>query len=213
MLLPTRRAARADFYCYVYATPHGFNAVAFADAEYPSRVAFGYLAQLGETFARSTGGQLPVGSALVENCMHGAFRGTHEAMLAKFQDPAEADQLTSIMRQLDETKLILVRRDRTPQRARRPQRAARSRRAAGAVGRMAGLLRPRTCAHPARSLAPRASPAPLLRRAARDDRDRNRARAEDRHAHREERRALGELQDVLQDGQEAEPVLQAHVSS
>ncbi|KAG8460542.1 hypothetical protein KFE25_013192 [Diacronema lutheri] len=96
-----------DFFCYIYATPHGFNAVAFADAEYPSRVAFGYLAQLGEVFMQSTGGQLPRGAALTEGCMNGAFKGTHDAMLLKFQDPAEADQLTSIMRQLDETKLVL----------------------------------------------------------------------------------------------------------
>lgn len=55
-----------------------------------------------------TGGQLPMGSALTENCMHAPFKSTHDAMLLKFQDPAQADQLTSIMRQLDETKLVLV---------------------------------------------------------------------------------------------------------
>lgn len=114
-LHPADRIAprRTDFFCYIYATPHGFNAVAFADAEYPSRVAFGYLAQLGEVFMQSTGGQLPRGAALTEGCMNGAFKGTHDAMLLKFQDPAEADQLTSIMRQLDETKLVLVRARRT----------------------------------------------------------------------------------------------------
>jgi hypothetical protein len=45
--------------------------------------------------------------------MNGVFKTQHDAMLLKFQNPAEADQLTGIMKQLDETKLILVRRART----------------------------------------------------------------------------------------------------
>jgi len=94
-----------DFFCYVYSTPHGFNCVAFADVEYPQRVAFGYLAKMGEEYVKVTGGKLP--SPPTENCMNPQFKGTHDAMLLQFQNPAEADQLTAIMRQLDETKLIL----------------------------------------------------------------------------------------------------------
>jgi len=94
-----------DFYCYVYATPHGFNAVAFADKEYPSRVAFGYLAQLSEQFNSTVGAKLPASPE--EHCLTAAFKPQHEPLLAKFQDPASADQLTAIMRQLDETKVIL----------------------------------------------------------------------------------------------------------
>mmetsp|Transcript_22263 Transcript_22263/g.57183 ORF Transcript_22263/g.57183 Transcript_22263/m.57183 type:complete len:205 (-) Transcript_22263:303-917(-) len=94
-----------DFLCHVYSTAHGYNAVAFCDREYPPRVAFGYLAQLSEEFNGVTGGTLP--SAPSENCLNGAFKPQHDALITKFQDPSEADQLTSIMKQLDETKLIL----------------------------------------------------------------------------------------------------------
>mmetsp|Transcript_21345 Transcript_21345/g.52643 ORF Transcript_21345/g.52643 Transcript_21345/m.52643 type:complete len:264 (+) Transcript_21345:103-894(+) len=93
----------ADFFCYVYSTPHGFNAVCFADHDYPSRVAFGYLAQVSEQFVKVHA----VPTNPEENCFTAAFKGEHDALLAKFQDPASADQLTSIMRQLDETKLVL----------------------------------------------------------------------------------------------------------
>mmetsp|Transcript_12009 Transcript_12009/g.32257 ORF Transcript_12009/g.32257 Transcript_12009/m.32257 type:complete len:203 (+) Transcript_12009:109-717(+) len=92
-----------DFFCYVYSTPHGFNAVCFADHDYPSRVAFGYLAQVSEQFVKVHA----VPTNPEENCFTAAFKGEHDALLAKFQDPASADQLTSIMRQLDETKLVL----------------------------------------------------------------------------------------------------------
>jgi hypothetical protein len=93
----------------VYSTPHGFNAVAFADMEYPSRVAFGYLAQLGDEFLKANGNALVLPPRLDDGCMHAGFKVVHDAMLLKFQNPAEADQLTSIMKQLDETKLVLVR--------------------------------------------------------------------------------------------------------
>ena len=90
--------------CHLYASPGGITAVCFADAEYPSRVAFGYLSKVCEEFAQATGGQLPV--ATDDNCA-AAFQAPHTKLVKQFQDPAEADQLTRIMAELDQTKLVL----------------------------------------------------------------------------------------------------------
>ena len=51
--------------------PLGITAVCFADAEYPSRVAFGYLSKLCEDFTQATGGRLA--SSSEDGCMDSAF--------------------------------------------------------------------------------------------------------------------------------------------
>ena len=85
-------------------TSAGVTAVCFADAEYPSRVAFGYLSKLCEDFTQATGGRLA--SSDEDGCMDAAFPA-HPSLLAQFQDPAQADQLTRIMNELEETKVVL----------------------------------------------------------------------------------------------------------
>ena len=82
----------------------GITGVCFADAEYPSRVAFGYLAKLCEDFTQATGGNL--GSSSEDGCMDAAFPG-HAKLLLQFQDPSQADQLTRIMQELEQTKVVL----------------------------------------------------------------------------------------------------------
>lgn len=82
----------------------GITAVCFADAEYPSRVAFGYLSKLCEDFTQATGGRLTGSDE--DGCMDAAFPA-HPKLLTQFQDPAQADQLTRIMNELEETKVVL----------------------------------------------------------------------------------------------------------
>merc|ERR1712008_555666 len=41
------------FLCHMYCSPGGITACCFADAEYPSRVAFGYLSKLCEDFTQT----------------------------------------------------------------------------------------------------------------------------------------------------------------
>jgi len=83
----------------------GMTAVCFADSEYPARVAFGYLSKLCEDFAQATNGQLS--SSSEDNCMDATFQAAHLKLLTQFQDPAQADQLTQIMAELEQTKLVL----------------------------------------------------------------------------------------------------------
>jgi len=93
------------FLCHSYSSPTGITAVCFADAEYPTRVAFGYLSKLCEDFTQATGGQLSASTE--DNCMDAAFQTAHMKLLVQFQDPAQADQLTRIMSELEQTKVIL----------------------------------------------------------------------------------------------------------
>lgn len=92
------------YFCHLYVSPMGVTAVCFTDEEYPARVAFGYLAKLCEDVAQATGGQLPTSTE--DNCLS-SFQVKHEALLKQFQDPSQADQLTKIMHELEQTKLVL----------------------------------------------------------------------------------------------------------
>jgi len=92
------------YYCHLYVSPVGVTAICFADEDYPARVAFGYLAKLCEDLAQATGGQLP--TSLEDNCLS-AFLNQHMALLKQFQDPSQADQLTKIMHEPEQTKMVL----------------------------------------------------------------------------------------------------------
>lgn len=92
------------FLCHMYVSPFGVTAVAFADEEYPARVAFGYLSRLCEVFVEATGGQAVTSN---EDNSVPSFQAQHTKLLVQFQDPQQADQLTRIMHELEQTKLVL----------------------------------------------------------------------------------------------------------
>lgn len=92
------------FQCHMYISPTGVTAICYADDEYPARVAFGYLSKLCEDFSQAAGGQLP--SSTEDNCVS-SFQAAHTKLLVQFQDPSQADQLTRIMNELEQTKLVL----------------------------------------------------------------------------------------------------------
>lgn len=79
----------------------GLAAVAVCDKEYPGRVAFTLLTKVLEEFS--------------EKHAEGAWRGATgemgfaelSGMVAKYQDPHEADAIMKIQKDLDETKIIL----------------------------------------------------------------------------------------------------------
>jgi len=78
------------YLCHVYVSPAGVVAACFADEEYPTRVAFGYLSKLCEDFLQATGGNL--GAARADGAFDAVFQGAHLKLLTQFQDPAQADQ-------------------------------------------------------------------------------------------------------------------------
>ena len=89
-------------HCYV--RPDGLAGTVTADLEYPPRVAFAMLSQVMEEFSRDAGDDK--WKAYV-----GAPEGMHyaplEEYLVKYQDPASADKITKIQKDLNDTTEIL----------------------------------------------------------------------------------------------------------
>jgi len=89
--------------CYVHSKPNGLAAVVTCDAEYPSRVAFSLCQQAMADFEEELGSKWQAPD-LTDN----AFPWPKcDALLAKYKDPAEADKILKIQRDLDETKTIM----------------------------------------------------------------------------------------------------------
>lgn len=99
----TRQSVKQDVYmCHVYARADSLGAVLISDHEYPHRVAHTLLTKVLDDFSSKVSpDQWPAGS---ESSIDFT---TLPAMLTKYQDPREADALTRMQEDLDETKIIL----------------------------------------------------------------------------------------------------------
>lgn len=87
-------------HCYVRSD--GLAGTVTTDLEYPSRVAFVLLSQLLEEFCQKLGDSWQTVTVAESVPFPKA-----EEYLQKYQDPAEADKVTKIQRDLDETTSIL----------------------------------------------------------------------------------------------------------
>ncbi|XP_050049163.1 synaptobrevin homolog YKT6 [Dermacentor andersoni] len=99
----TRSSVRErEYMCHVYVRSDSLAGVVVSDHEYPSRVAHTLLNKVLDDFAS----KIPAHtwSSLVESTCQ--YQGL-EAYLAKYQVPTEADAMTKIQADLDETKIIL----------------------------------------------------------------------------------------------------------
>lgn len=98
-----RQSVKQDAYmCHVYVRTDNLGGVLIADHEYPQRVAHTLITKVLEEYAaRYSPDQWPTQSeGLVEFPSINTY-------LAKYQDPKEADALTKMQNDLDETKIIL----------------------------------------------------------------------------------------------------------
>jgi synaptobrevin family protein YKT6 len=92
-----------DYYCHVHVKGDGLAAIAVTDRDYPPTAAFSvvgkamddYVAQHGDAAWRAQAAD----SAAAQDILDGE--------LMKYQDPAAADKLTKIQRDLDDTKVVL----------------------------------------------------------------------------------------------------------
>lgn len=89
-------------YIYIICKHNGIAGVCVADNEYPQRVAFGIITKLLEDFQEHYKGKISQDKH--DNCM--AFPPLDEAV-TKYQDPAEADKISKIQKDLEETKQVL----------------------------------------------------------------------------------------------------------
>ena len=90
--------------CCVQTRPDGLACAVVTDQEYPTRVAFTLVAQAMDEFVR----------AVPEEAWKKATKdaelnaGPLETLLAKYQDPQQADKLEAIKKDLDETKAFIM---------------------------------------------------------------------------------------------------------
>ncbi|KAJ6640062.1 Synaptobrevin like YKT6, partial [Pseudolycoriella hygida] len=99
----SRQSVKQDVYmCHVYVRGDSLGAVLIADHEYPQRVAHTLITKVLDDFSSKVPAELwPSGTEQSINFT------TLAAYLSKYQDPREADALTKIQEDLDETTIIL----------------------------------------------------------------------------------------------------------
>ncbi|XP_020313396.1 synaptobrevin homolog YKT6-like isoform X1 [Oncorhynchus nerka] len=91
-----------EYLCHVYVRNDSLGAVVIADGEYPSRVCFTLLDKVLEEFSRQVSSiDWPSGSP--DTVHYTAL----DSYLAKYQNPREADAMSKVQAELDETKIIL----------------------------------------------------------------------------------------------------------
>ncbi|XP_062272718.1 synaptobrevin homolog YKT6 [Scomber scombrus] len=91
-----------EYLCHVYVRNDNLSAVVIADTEYPQRVSFTLLDKVLEEFSRQVDSiDWPSGNPDTINYK------SLDIHLAKYQNPREADAMTKVQAELDETKIIL----------------------------------------------------------------------------------------------------------
>ena len=89
--------------CHCFVNNNGLAGAVLADADYPMRVAFTLLNEAMRQFEAKQGNKwMKVETDTELDFPEGA------EMLAKFQDPSEADKITKIEKELDEVKGIVI---------------------------------------------------------------------------------------------------------
>ncbi|XP_077418057.1 synaptobrevin homolog YKT6 [Vanacampus margaritifer] len=91
-----------EYLCHVYVRNDNLGAVVIADGEYPQRVCFTLLEKVLEEFSRQVDSiDWPSGNPDTVN-----YKAL-DVHLAKYQNPREADAMSKVQAELDDTKIIL----------------------------------------------------------------------------------------------------------
>lgn len=93
----------SEYMCHVYVRGDNLAGVVISDHEYPSRVSHTLITKILDEFSQ----KIPASSwsSIQERDVTFPQLNTY---LAKYQNPREADAMTKIQEDLDETKIILV---------------------------------------------------------------------------------------------------------
>lgn len=91
-----------EYMCHVYVRGDGLSGVVISDQEYPNRVAHTLLMKILDDFTTA----VPAHTWQVAGDGGVVFQGL-DVTLAKFQEPKQADMLTKLQADVDETKIIL----------------------------------------------------------------------------------------------------------
>lgn len=91
-----------DYLCHVFVRTDKLGGVVIADNEYPQRVAHHFLTNILEKFSQVVSMEmLRIDLDYAKNFQE------LQCLLSKYQDPREADAITKIQSDLDETKILL----------------------------------------------------------------------------------------------------------
>uniref|UniRef100_A0A914UN39 Uncharacterized protein n=1 Tax=Plectus sambesii TaxID=2011161 RepID=A0A914UN39_9BILA len=102
--VPSRSSVKEqDYLCHCYVRADGLSAVVVADGEYVQRVAFTMLTKVLDDFAQKVP---PPQWAAAKDEKEIAYAQLPE-LLAKWQNPREADAMTRVQEEVEETKIIL----------------------------------------------------------------------------------------------------------
>lgn len=100
---PARQSVREkEYMCHVYVRADNLAGVLISDQEYPHRVAHTLITKVLDEFAT----KIPASSWATADEQSVAFPQIN-TYLARYQNPREADPMTKIQEELDETKIIL----------------------------------------------------------------------------------------------------------
>ncbi|XP_046984231.1 synaptobrevin homolog YKT6 [Schistocerca americana] len=100
---PARQSVREkEYMCHVYVRADNLAGVLISDQEYPHRVAHTLITKVLDEFAT----KIPASSWPTADEQAVAFPQIN-TYLARYQNPREADPMTKIQEELDETKIIL----------------------------------------------------------------------------------------------------------
>jgi len=99
--LATRQSVKErEYLCHVYVRADGLGAVLVSDADYPHRVAHTLLTKILDDMSAKVDWKTATPESLR------TYKET-DICLARYQDPKQADALTKIQTELDETKIIM----------------------------------------------------------------------------------------------------------
>ena len=94
-----------DYMCHCYTRQDNLSGVILTDKEYPSRVAFTLISKLVEEFSKANPLWVEYENLVTPNTCE-KFPALVN-WLEKYQDPQQADNLSRVQRELDETKIVL----------------------------------------------------------------------------------------------------------
>lgn len=102
----TRQSVQHEAYIvHCYMRPDGLCCTATADLEYPPRVAFAMMTQILEEFSLNVGDENWKKIVVPETCT--SYQVQLDQYLQRYQDPSQADKITKIQKDLNDTTEIL----------------------------------------------------------------------------------------------------------
>uniref|UniRef100_A0A158R440 GDP-Man:Man(3)GlcNAc(2)-PP-Dol alpha-1,2-mannosyltransferase n=1 Tax=Syphacia muris TaxID=451379 RepID=A0A158R440_9BILA len=102
--IPSRSSVKEnEYFCHAYVRQDGLSGVCYTDAEYQARVAFSMLTKVLDDFTAKVPASSWPRISSEKDCKYAEL----PEMLAKWQNPREADAMTRVQEEVEETKVVL----------------------------------------------------------------------------------------------------------